>query len=273
VIRHWVDGVAGAPLDPGDRGLHYGDGLFETLAVADGRPRHLDRHLARLKDGLARLGIPADPAPWTPELLSAAAQAPEGRGVLKLVVTRGSGGRGYAPPDAPVPRRFLFLHPWPTGVEAGRRAGVAVRWCRTRLGEQPALAGLKHLNRLEQVLARSEWRDPAIAEGLLCDGAGRVVEGTRSNLFLVRDGVLLTPRLDRCGVAGVMRGLLLETAAALGLEVRVTDLRPDDVEGADELFLSNSVIGLWPVRCLEGRTYPAPGPLTRRLQEALGLAP
>ncbi len=273
MIRHWVDGVAGAPLDPGDRGLHYGDGLFETLAVIDGRPRHLDRHLARLKDGLTRLGIPADPAPWIPELLSAAAQAPEGRGVLKLVVTRGSGGRGYAPPEAPVPRRFLFLHPWPTGVEAGRREGVAVRWCRTRLGEQPALAGLKHLNRLEQVLARGEWRDSTIAEGLLCDRAGRVVEGTRSNLFLVRDGRLLTPRLDRCGVAGVMRGLILEASATLGLEVQVTDLRPDDVEDADELFLSNSVIGLWPVRCLEGRTYPEPGPLTRRLQKALGFAP
>jgi len=273
VIRHWVDGVADAPLDPGDRALHYGDGLFETLAVSEGRPRHLARHLARLAAGLARLGIPADPAPWGEELTAAAAQAPGGRGVLKLVVSRGSGGRGYAPPEAPIPRRFLFLHPWPAGVEAGRRQGVAVRWCRTRLAEQPALAGLKHLNRLEQVLARAEWRDPAIAEGLLCDVSGRVVEGTRSNLFLVRDGALLTPRLDRCGVAGVMRALVLETAATLGLEAQVVTLRPEDVTAADELFLSNSVIGLWPVRCLDDRSYPAPGPVTRRLQEALGFAP
>src|SRR5690606_31058408 len=135
----------------------------------------------------------------------------------------------------------------------------------TRLAEQPLLAGLKHLNRLEQVLARAEWQDTRYAEGLLCDVSGRIVEGVFSNLFLVRGGVLQTPALTRCGVAGVMRAELLEYAASLGVPCAVGDYERADLLVADEIFVCNSLYGVWPVRRFAGRDWPV-GPLTRTLQ-------
>ena len=147
---------------------------------------------------------------------------------------------------------MLALHPWPEYPEAWRTGGVGVRWCATRLGVQPRLAGLKHLNRLEQVLARAEWDDPAVAEGLMLDLDGRAVSGTQSNLFVLHRGTLLTPPVDRCGVAGVARAVALETARACGVAVREARLSREDVTAADALFLTSSLIGVWPVRELDG---------------------
>ncbi len=267
----WIDGRRQAETAL-DRGLQYGDGVFETMAVRDGGVPHLEAHLRRLRAGLERLGIPA-PAEGVlrAEVETACAEA-AAPAVLKLMVTRGPGGRGYRPPEAPQPRRYLSLAPWPEGIEAGRRHGVRVRWCRTPLGHSPALAGLKHLNRLEQVLACAEWSDPDIAEGLMCDVEGWVVEGTRSNLFVVREGRLYTPRLDRCGVAGLMRARIMAAAQGLGVPVAETRLDRAAVLAAEELFLSNSLIGIWPVRQLAQRRWAVPGPLTRRLQHRLGVA-
>src|SRR5690606_23039527 len=133
----------------------------------------------------------------------------------------------------------------------------------TRLAEQPLLAGLKHLNRLEQVLARAEWQDPQYAEGLVLDRAGRVIEGVFSNLFLVHDGVLGTPSVERCGVAGVMRAELLANAERMGVAWQVRDYSLDELYQADEIFLCNSLYGVWPVCRLEQRDWPL-GPLTRK---------
>jgi len=133
--------------------------------------------------------------------------------------------------------------------------GVRVHLCRVRLATQPALAGVKHLNRLENVLARAEWRDPAIAEGLMCDMTDAVIGGTMSNLFLLRNGKLLTPDVTRCGIAGVMRGLVLELAARHRVPVDITVISIDDLLAADEVFLVNSVIGLWPVAALNRKTW------------------
>ena len=133
------------------------------------------------------------------------------------------------------------------------------------MSEQPLLAGLKHLNRLEQVLARSEWHDPAYAEGLMRDTSGRVVEGVFSNLFLVQDGRLLTPDLQRSGVAGVMRAALLVEAARLAIPCHITDISLEQLQQADELFVCNSVYGVWPVRAFADLSWPV-GPLTRKLQ-------
>lgn len=263
-----VDGRPAETVTAADRGLQYGDGLFETLAVRRGRPELWDRHLRRLAGGCARLGLPA-PDPAT--LAGEAAGLCRGvdRGVLKLLLTRGAGGRGYRPPPAPRPTRILSLHPWPDYPPAWWREGVVARVCRQPLSLNPALAGLKHLNRLDQVLARAEWDNPAVAEGLMLDPLGRVVEGTMSNLFLGRRGVLYTPRLDQAGVAGVMRALVLELAARQGLSCREVNVSLADLEAADEVFLCNSVVGLWPVRRLEGKVYPAPGPLAARLTPIL----
>lgn len=146
-----------------------------------------------------------------------------------------------------------------------------MRWCKTRLARQPLLAGMKHLNRLEQVLARAEWQDD-YAEGLMCDTNGQVIEGTRTNLFLVRsDGTLVTPDLSQSGVAGVMRAQVLESAAAMGLPCLVQAVTTDMIESALELFLTNSLIGIWPVRRIESRKYVV-GKISQTLQAALQAA-
>ncbi|HHH36012.1 MAG TPA: aminodeoxychorismate lyase [Gammaproteobacteria bacterium] len=249
-----INGEERAALDVHDRGLHYGDGLFETVAVVNGRMPLWSRHMARLTEGARRLGIPV-PAP---AVLASEAQRLCGdasRAVLKILLTRGS-GRGYRPPASVEPRRLLFRYSWPAGhgLHAGR--AVTVRICNLRLGHNPALAGIKHLNRLEQVLARSEWDDDHIAEGLLLDETDHVIEGTQSNLFIVRDGRLLTPDLSRCGVAGVMRGLVMEEAPRLGIPCVETSLRLADVLESDEVFLCNSLAGIVPVRAIGEVAWP-----------------
>ncbi|HYQ39977.1 MAG TPA: aminotransferase class IV, partial [Pseudomonas sp.] len=159
-------------------------------------------------------------------------------------------------------------NPPPAYPPRHRQDGIRLYPCATRLAEQPLLAGLKHLNRLEQVLARAEWQDPAYAEGLMCDRSGRVIEGVFSNLFLVKDGELLTPALERCGVAGVMRAEILARATAAGIPWRIADLDYPELLAADEVLLCNSQYGIWPVVALEGRVWPV-GQLTRKLQHLL----
>ncbi len=262
MMRALVDGVGATAIPVNDRGLNYGDGLFETILVADAEPVWWEQHLARLQRGcdMLKIGMPSNEL-----LLCEALELCRGttRGVLKIVVTRGSGGRGYAgAADAP-PTRILSLHPKPVVPAAQHRDGIIVRWCELRLAVQPALAGLKHLNRLEQVLARSEWNDAQIAEGLMCDADERVVCATAANLFLVRDGELITAPLHRCGVAGVTREWLMRQCA-----VTERDIARVEVESADELFLTGSLRGILPVARLGQRRW-TPGPITRRLQRTL----
>jgi 4-amino-4-deoxychorismate lyase len=262
-----IDGRRAGTLDASDRGLQYGDGLFETLAVVNGRAALWDEHMRRLQQGCARLGIPA---PATATLHDEAGElcSELERGVLKIIVTRGSGGRGYRPPDAPVPRRLISVHPYPDYPHRFWYEGVAVRICRTRLGVQPALAGLKHLNRLEQVMARAEWTDPEIAEALMLSHNDRLIEGTVSNVFAVVDGELWTPALDDAGVEGVMRAHVLDLANKMDVTVRETMMDMATLDAASEVFLTNSVIGLWPVRAVGDRAL-TPGPYAAELLSRL----
>lgn len=259
----WVDGQPVELLSVKDRGLAYGDGLFETIAVNAGQPVLLQRHLARLAEGCVRLKIPLELPAVRTQLLAFSQQL--GDGVAKLILTRGDGQRGYAPPQPAQSRVILQAAAKPVYPEAYAEQGVRLFACTTRLAEQPLLAGLKHLNRLEQVLARSEWQDAEHAEGLMLDSSGRVIEGVYSNLLLVSAGVLITADLSRCGVAGVMRAELLEQAAALGIECQVRDISYAELLAADEVMLCNSVYGVWPVRALLAHDWPV-GPLTRKLQ-------
>lgn len=246
-----VNGAPAAQLPANDRGCLYGDGVFRTLRVSGGRPRWWDEHLAKLCQDAQRLGIacPAD-AIWAAD--AAALLDPHTEGALKLVLTRGAGPRGYRPPADCQPNRVVSLAPLPDHV---RKPTARLRLCGLRLGEQPCLAGIKHLNRLEQVLARMEWDDPDIDEGLLLDTAGRVISAVSGNLFIHLDGELLTPRLDRCGVAGVTRARVLSAAVRLGLPVREADIRLEQVNAAAELMLTNSLVGVWPVARLEDRVW------------------
>lgn len=262
-MESWVDGQPADVLSLKDRGLAYGDGLFETIAVRGGEPVLLQRHLQRLALGCQRLGLTVDCPVLNAEVAAYARRL--GEGVLKLIVTRGDGLRGYAAaPQAPA-RRILQGSP-PAGYPSVHgEQGVRLFPCTTRLSEQPLLAGLKHLNRLEQVLARAEWTDPDYAEGLMLDMSGRVIEGVFSNLFLVHDATLMTADLSRCGVAGVMRAELLFQAESLGIATQITDIRPEQLPLADEVFVCNSVYGVWPVRAYCSARWPV-GPLTRKLQ-------
>lgn len=262
-MQAWVDGQGADSLALQNRGLAYGDGLFETIAVKAGRPSLLDYHLDRLALGCQRLAIEADHSLIREEICRYAALL--GDGVLKLILTRGDSQRGYAAAAGAVPRRILQGNPAPVYPESHAEQGVRLFACRTRLAEQPLLAGLKHLNRLEQVLARAEWQGTEYAEGLMRDVSGRVIEGVYSNLFLVRKGELQTADLARCGVAGVMRAALLDAAGREGIPLRIGDLFLEDVMQADEVFLCNSVYGIWPVCSFESLNW-SPGPLTRKLQ-------
>lgn len=262
-MESWVDGQPADSLSLKDRGLAYGDGLFETIAVRGGQPILLDRHLARLADGCARLAIVADIEQIADELLRYAAAM--GEGVLKLILTRGDGQRGYAPDPAAPGRRILQGNPPAAYPAAHAEHGIRLFPCTTRLSRQPLLAGLKHLNRLEQVLARAEWQDSEHAEGLMLDRTGRVIEGVFSNLFIVRDGVLITADLQRCGVAGVMRAEILFQAESLAIPSQITDISLEQLQWADEVFVCNSVYGVWPVRAYAALSWPV-GPLTRKLQ-------
>jgi 4-amino-4-deoxychorismate lyase len=276
--RCWVNGNEQEFISAQDRGLQYGDGVFETMAVIDGEVRRLAQHLDRLERGCAGLGIHCPPrdtlfneCAWSAARANASVL---NRAVLKLIVTRGVGERGYRVREGALPRRVVSLHPWPHHPPSWSEEGVVVRWCSLNLSAQPLLAGIKHLNRLENVLARREWSDADIAEGLLCDTHGQVIGGTASNLFLIVGDELVTPRLVRCGVAGTMRSAVLDLAherrltADLGLHVSERDVLRAELETAREVFLTNALIGIWPVRQVGERTLTV-GSVTRRLQGLL----
>lgn len=251
-----------AVIHADDRGFNYGDGLFETILVRAAQPVWWDAHWARLQRGASVLGIDCPAA----DAILAAAQPllrVHRDGILKMVLERGSGGRGYALPEQPQPILLLSWHPLPAPAP---RPGLCLRWCQLRLGIQPRLAGLKHCNRLEQVLARAEWCDPRVHEGLLCDALGAVTGAISGNLFVRIEGRWLTPPVDRCGIAGVCRAWLLRQGCA-----REQRLTPAAVEAAEAMFLCNSVRGILPVHSLAGRVlapHPEVHALIRRLAEA-----
>jgi len=184
-------------------------------------------------------------------------------------VTRGLAiARGYAVSGQERATHLTIRYPWPAEDPARAQDGVCVRTLAMRLGENPHLAGLKHCNRLEQILARQEWSEPDVAEGLLFSSSGRLISGTMSNVFIVSDSRIRTPRIDRCGVAGVMRRVVLREAARIGLLTEEAELGADDLADAQEIFLTNARIGIWPVRRLDARSLQ-PGPRTRELQTIL----
>lgn len=261
-----VNGHSSQLIPADDRGFQYGDGLFETAVLVHGRVRFLDNHLQRLATGCSRLGIAA---PDEQTLRSEIAQVTAGveRGVVKVIVTRVSGGRGYRPSSSSVSTRVVALHPFnPTP-----HGSLRLRWCDIRLGRNPRLAGIKHLNRLEQVLAQSEWREGEADEGVMMDTEGEVVCATSANVFAVREGVLVTPDLRFCGVHGVMRAQVLKAAARLRLAVSEEPLWPHDLEMASEVFITNAVRGIRSAASLDSLQWSETGVATR-LANALSLS-
>ena len=251
-----------------DRGLHFGDGLFETIACRKGQARFLSLHLERLAQGCQRLQINLVAVDALRREIQAVA-ATSDASLIKLIVTRGDAvARGYGWSGKETATRVLLKYPWPAESAAAASEGVRVRTATLRLGENPALGGMKHLNRLEQVLARSEVPLEYAEELLLLSSSGQLVSGTMSNVFIVQDGSLQTPRVDRCGVAGVMRRVVLREAAKAGIATKECALSADDLARATELFVANARIGIWPVRSVDARPL-VPGKTTRKLQAAI----
>ena len=254
-IGSWIDGVRGETLPADDRGLHYGDGLFESIGVRAGVARFLEAHLARLASGCARLGIRfSSMAELRAEIAAALALAPP-RAMLKIIVTRGSAmRRGYAPQGTESARRLMSL--WPeAALPTSVAEGVALHRATFTLADNPTLAGIKHLSRIENVMAAGEVAASGAFEALLLDGSGHVISGAMSNVFLVRDGQVLTPRLDRCGVAGVMRGVVLRECASLGITAEDRRVSLDALLAADEVFITNARVGVVPVLRVGEHSY------------------
>ncbi|WP_462319786.1 aminotransferase class IV [Halochromatium sp.] len=291
-----------------DRGLAYGDGLFETIAIRSGRPCCWLDHLDRLALGAARLRLPL-PSPAQLKAEASQLAAAVDIGTLKILLTRGPSVRGYRPPSQPKPTRILLVDALPEDqagphgdgpvghsvdssaelsvehsigppvgnqvdhtVDLRSEQGICARLCDIRLGINPQLAGLKHLNRLEQVLARAEWSEPSIDEGLMLDADGTLVCGTMSNLFLVTAAGLQTPLIDRCGVAGTARARMINAAREAGLRAQELRLTVDDLLKAQGAFLTNALIGVWPIRSFEGHDFELsllPWPLINRVRGCL----
>ena len=262
-----VNGKPGNFISIRDRGLLYGDGGFRTLVASRGKAQQWPLHYLKLQHDCAALGIACpDEARLSAELNGLLAQHPDG--VVKLIVTRGQGTRGYAPQTGAGATHLWDVSPLPDYPADWATHGIKARLCQLRLCHQQRLAGIKHLNRLENVLAAAELSDgqlsdsrspdsrpsgSGIAEGLLLDIAGNVIEGTRSNLFLVSNGKLITPDLSRCGVAGVQRDRVMAWAAQHKMPLQVRHIGMDELLRADELFVVNSIIGLWSISELEQR--------------------
>lgn len=268
--RRLVNGVEGTGIAVDDRGLAYGDGLFETMAAEGGRIRHFELHMARLAEGCRRLEMPMPPVE---AIRAECGRVLDGLGAatVKLIVTRGAGPRGYAPPEEPSVTRIV-MSASSHAHEADALRPVFVQVCRTRLALSERFAGIKHLNRLEQVMAAAELRSSGLDEGLMLAMDDRLVCATAANVFLVRAGELYTPAIRDCGVSGVMRQVVLQAAEALGVACHVTDLGLSDLSAADEVFLTNAVRGIRPVVGVAGiAQYPA-GETAGRLREYVSRA-
>ena len=261
-MSHWlVDGEPGALVSPEDRGLLYGDGLFETIAFHNGQSRLWSLHMQRLERGCRVLGLPD---PDTARLASEARQLVAGRSraIVRLALTRGVGGRAYFPPAQVRSTRILIRRDWPRSIEQRRRDGIAMRSSSVRLGHDAA-GGLKHSSRLNQVLIASELQSSGVEEGLVLDPEGRIVEGLAGNIVVERGGRLIAPGPHPAAVAGVGLAWLRQRAEAL-IE---REMRADELRSSDRLWVINSIQGPCPVRNLDGRPIEIEG-VVRQWQDA-----
>jgi len=253
-----LNGQSADSIDLLDRGLHYGDGLFETIAIINEQPLCWDEHLQRLLTGCARLKLDFNDAELLESEVTSLCKNVD-KAVLKITVTSGAGGRGYKRSKSEFkPTRLLAIHTWPEYPDNYSTQGIQAHLCSNRLGHNPGLAGIKHLNRLEQVLASNEWDDANTMEGLMLDIDDNVIAGTMSNLFIILpDKKLITPDVSLCGIEGIVRKYILDNCAELAYTIDVKKLSLDDVYSASEIFFCNSVAGIIPVKQLADHKFPS----------------
>ncbi|MDH5257938.1 MAG: aminodeoxychorismate lyase [Gammaproteobacteria bacterium] len=248
-----INGISEDVISFRDRGFQYGDGLFETLAVENGDVKNWELHWNRLCAGCERLFLPE------PEKLLILSEidhvvAGVGKEIVKIIISRGLGERGYGF-KVVSPTRVVSAYQWPDLRKENATDGVELFVCETRIARQPALAGIKHLNRLENILARHEWQSGQYAEGIMQDTENNVIEGTMSNLFMVKNNKLQTPDLSYCGVEGVIRQKILKIARDEEIELEITNITLNELMQADEVFVCNSIIDIWPVNKIGQATF------------------
>ena len=249
-----INGQSEVSVSSQDRGFQYGDGLFETLAMENGEVRNWPLHWNRLCDGCDRLFLPSlNEIQILSEIDHVSCGV--GKEIIKVIYSRGIGQRGYAFDEGTSSTRVISAHPWPKLRETNVNIGIELFVCKTRIAIQPALAGIKHLNRLENVLARHEWNSEQYAEGIMLDTRDNVIEGTMSNLFIVKNGRLQTPDISDCGVKGITRQRIIEIAKEKGISLDVVPIKMDQVFNADEVFVCNSIIGIWPVNKIRHQNF------------------
>ena len=240
----FINGSEQSNIDVADRGLQYGDGIFETVAYKNGQLQLWDEHMQRMQDSAERLSLAiTDESYWLDDIKKLNLS---GDAVIKLTLTRGISGRGYAYANNDATSRITAVYNWPDYAE-NNSEGVTACLCETPISVNSALAGIKHLNRLDNVLARNEWNDAHIAEGFMLDHNKHVIEGTMSNVFCVLDDEIYTPSLQSSGVAGVMRHHIMKLAEISAIPVNVIDISEQNFLHMDSIFITNSLIGIWPV--------------------------
>ena len=269
-IKHTslVNGSFSAPISPLDRGFAYGDGVFRTIKIINGLPEHWPMHYQTLFADCSAIGIVCPSADTFISDFKKIFDVDEFSAVVKIIVTRGEGERGYNPPAITMPMRVMIKSSMPDYPEVNFSEGVELHLCDTRIAHQPKLAGIKHLNRLDNVLARMEWHDPKVAEGVMLDMEGNVIECTAANIVARYGDTLITPKLDQCGVAGITRKQILAHAKRLELNTAIERMNLKDLHSADEVVICNSLFGAWQVRKLAGQQW-AKQSLAEKLRKAL----
>ncbi|MFW5431313.1 MAG: aminodeoxychorismate lyase [Methylophilaceae bacterium] len=250
-----INGSFNGVISALDRGLAYGDGVFRTLKIINGIPVHWPLHYQKLVEDCSAIGIVCPSADLFMSDFSQLFVPDEPVSVAKIIMTRGEGERGYKPSPVASPLRVVTKSKLPDYPESNFTEGVLLHVCDTRIGYQPKLAGVKHLNRLENVLARMEWSAPEVADGIMLDTEGNVIECTSANVFARFDDLLVTPKLDLCGVAGITRMQILSHAHTLDLKTQIERIDLKTLLSADEVVLSNSIYGAWQVRSLANKTW------------------
>lgn len=246
-----IKGRQGESVPASDRALHYGDGCFTTARVtAAGEVALLAAHLQRLQSDSQALSIPF--SQWQTleqDITETAKSNPDT--VLKVLISRGSGGRGYGIEGADDPNWIVSIHPFPQHYADLRNQGIKVGISPVTLAEQPLLAGIKHLNRLEQVLSKIALQKTTWDDALICDNKGFLVEATAANLFWGENGQWFTPSLDKCGIEGVMRNHLLAVLRSRNSDVRIKSALPSTLSRCTDMFICNSLMGIVPVHTME----------------------
>jgi len=252
--KNLINGKVFDQIEIFDRALHYGDGVFETIAIQDGKVLCFDEHLNRLEKGCKKIKIPVqDKTIIKNEILSLTENTD--RAVVKIIITRGQGGRGYKIPDNIESTRIISLFPWPDYSSELSIFGIKTKLCNYRYSNNPVLAGIKHLNRLEQILARAEWGDKKIIEGIVMNSDNYIIEGTMSNIFCILEKTLYTPDLSLCGIEGIVREKIINLADKLKFKIEIKKITLDFLLNAEEIFMCNSLIGIWPINSIDEKLF------------------